>query len=160
MYVPDLPLFYSLQLILITLVDQIDGCRDLAASMNPSFSTLRLLRVVVSVHMDIQDPLSGICDEFAAISGHNVIEELDLEILVCRGHSCEIPDHWGGRLDDVLAIGFPRLGQVSLRVLIYHTASVNSDYIFMDKLKKLQFPWLSKNSIVKLNFSVKLKLLS
>ena len=156
MYVPDLPSFYLLELILITLVDRIDGCRDLAASINPSsFSTLRLLHFVVGVLEDIRDPLSGICEEFAAIVGHNVIKELNLAIRVHLGHLCENVDHWGSKLDDVLATGFPRLGRVFLHIMIY-TASIDSDSILVDKLKKLQFPWLSKNSIVGFNFSVKL----
>ena len=139
-------------------MDVIDRCRDLATLMNPSsFSTLTLLHFRVSLYADdFQDPLSGICDELAAIAGHNVIEELDLEILAYADyrHMYKTSDHWGGRLDDVLATGFPRLGRVSLHVLI-STIARSRHLILADKVKKLQFPWLSKNSIVKFNFSVK-----
>ena len=154
-YVSDLPSFYQLKLILITL-DRTNLCRDLAASINPSsFSTLRSLYfcLVVDVRGYIHDPLSGICDEFAAISGHNAIEELDLEIEVC--YDSQNPDHWGGRLDDVLATGFPKLGRVSLHVSI--NTSIYGDSTFVDRVKKLQSSWLSKNSIVKFTFSLDLQ---
>ena len=119
--------------------------------MNPSsFSTLRLLHFRVRVGDYIRDPLSGVCDELDAISGRsNVIEELELDILCNR---CKNPDRLGGRLDDVLATGFPRLGRVSLHVWI-RTDSDNGDSIVLDEF---QFPWLSNNSIVKFDLSVKL----
>ena len=150
----------STGIILITLVNFTDGCRNLAASMNLFFSTLRLLYLRLGVPSFYgQDPLSRIYDELAAIAGHNVIEELDIDIAVYRGceRVCTNPARWGGRLDGVLATGFPRLTRLSLHVLI-ETFLIDCHVdTFMNRLKKLQFPWLSKNPIVKFDFSVKLE---
>ena len=138
-----------------------DGCEltGLTASMNSSsFSTLKKFHFELILNDDIQDPLCGSGAEMAAFSGHNVIEEIHLDILVQTDCQCTTDDRWG-ILDTVLATGFPRLSQVSLNI----TISVFSldGTILQQKLNKLpeeQFPWLSKNSIVMFKFSTEVYL--
>ena len=109
---------YLSGLTLIALANLANGCRNLAVSMNPSsFSTLRRLHLIFLVEDDVQDPLCGICHEFTALSGHNVIEEIILEIVVQIDCQCKTDNEWR-KLDDVLATGFPRLSQVSLSIEI------------------------------------------
>ena len=136
-------------------MDLTDGCGGLAASMNLC-PLLRRFYFSFFVEDDIQDPLCGICDEFTALSEHNVIEEIILEIAVQADCQCKTDNEWR-KLDDVLSAGFPRLSQVSLSIEIY-VASCD-DTILQKKLDKLpeeQFPWLSKNSIVTFNFSTEI----
>lgn len=123
-----------------------------------SFSTLKRFYFELIINDDIQDPLCGFGAEITAFSGHNVIEEINLEILVQTDCQCTTDDRWG-MLDSVLATGFPMLSKVSLNITI---SVFSSDGTILqenlNKLPKEQFPWLSKNSIVMFEFSTEVHL--
>ena len=149
---------YLPQPTLITLlVDFIKWRIDIPALMNPSsFSTLKILRFALVVKDDIQDPLCGVCVDLTAFSGQNIIEKIVLVVLVGIDCQCRTDNEWR-KLDDVLATGFPRLSQVTLCIDI--CVSSSDGIALQDKLNKLpeeQFPWLSKSSTVKFDFSVKI----
>ena len=133
---------------------------DLAASMNPSsFSTLKILQITLVVYDEFQDPLCGICDDFAAFSERNIIEEIIVEVIVQTDCQCKTDDAWR-KLDEVLATGFPRLREVMLRIDI--CVSSTDGIALQEKLKKLpeeQFPLLSINSTVTFDFSVEIIIL-
>jgi hypothetical protein len=114
-----------------------DGFTGLAASMNiSSLSTLRRLRFAFGINDDIQDALCGLCEELGAFAGPNIIEEITLEVSVMTDCQCKTGDEWGG-LDSVLANGFPKLYQVSLRIFIGVFSSYSNGIALQEKLKKL-----------------------
>jgi len=120
-----------------------------------SLSTLRSLHVEFGIEDDIQGPLCGLCEELSAFAGSNVIEEISLEVFVQPDCQCKTGDEWG-RLDAVLTNGFPKLYQVSLRIIIYVFLLHSNGIALQEKLNRLpeeQFPRLSKNSIVMFDFS-------
>ena len=109
----------------------------------------------MGINDDIQDPLCGLCEELGAFAGLNVIEEISLEAFVKSLCWCKVGDEWG-RLDAVLANGFPNLYQVSLRIVIRAFSAYSYGIALQQRLNKLpeeQFPLLSKNSIVMFDFS-------
>jgi hypothetical protein len=142
------------------LVDDLTGgFMGLAASTNTSsLSTLRSLRLSLIIDDDTQNPLRGLCEELGAFVGPNVIEEISLNVHIDTGCQCKIGDECG-RLDAVLANGFPNLCQVSLHITIW--ALSNSDGIALqenlNKLPEENFPRLSKNSIVMFDFLTKVE---
>lgn len=142
--------------------DLTDGFAGLAALINiSSLSTLRRLRFEFDINDDIQDPLCGLCEELFALTGPNVIEEICLEAHVDTDHQCKTGDEWG-RLDAVLANGFPKLYQVSLHIIIPVFSSYLSGIALQEKLNKLpeeQFPRLSENTIVIFDFLTEVQLL-
>ena len=114
----------------------------------------------MDINDDIQDPLCGLCEELSAFAGSNVIEEISLEVFVQMDSPCKTGDEWG-RLDAVLANGFPKLYQVSLPIVIWVFSSRSSGIALQEKLNRLpeeQFPWLSKSSIVTFDFSTEVVL--
>ena len=141
------------------LVDFTDEHIDLAASMNSSsFSTLKVLEIGLVVNDELQDPLCAVCDDFTAFSGQNIIEKIILEFMVKANCQCTTVGEWR-KLDDVLATGFPKLSQVTLRIDI--CASSSDDTALQEKLNNLpeeQFPLLSKNPVVTFDFSVEISL--
>ncbi|TFK36393.1 hypothetical protein BDQ12DRAFT_590122, partial [Crucibulum laeve] len=87
--------------------DFADGYKGLAASINPSsFSTLKRLYLHFHLRNHTQDPLCGIDVELKALSGLTVIEEIDLDATVNTSNEL-------GKLDSVLATGFPFLKQLT-----------------------------------------------
>ena len=141
-------------------MDVTDERIDLAASMNPSsLSTLKVLQIGLVVNDEFQDPLCGICDDFAIFSGQNIIEKIILKVIVRANFQSTTDDEWR-KLDDVLATGFPKLSQVTLRIDVY--ASSSDQTALQERLNKLpdgQFPLLSKNPIVTFDFSVEVSVL-
>jgi hypothetical protein len=138
-----------------------DGFAGLVASMNiSSLPTLRRLHFEFDINDDIQDPLCGLCGELNAFAGLNVIEEISLEVFVKMDCQCKTGNEWG-RLDAALANGFPKLYQVSLRIVIWVFLSHSNGIALQEKLNKLpeeQFPRLSKNSTVMFDFSTEVDL--
>ena len=155
---------YLLRLTPITLVDLTDGYSDHGASINIStLPTLRRLHFVLLIEDDIENPLCRICDEFAAFSGYNVVEEIILEIMIesmIETDNQSSSDSQWGRLDDLLATGFPRLTRVSLRleICVFSPAGIVS-WERLNKLPEQQFPRLSKNPIVMFDFSLEVTLI-
>ncbi|EDR01690.1 uncharacterized protein LACBIDRAFT_295559 [Laccaria bicolor S238N-H82] len=94
-----------------------DGCKDLVAWMNKCcLSTLKRLHVVLGVKPKFKDPLCGLCEELTQFAGHNVIEEITLNIFTWTDQKCTTDRTKWGRLDTVLADGFPMLRRVSLHI--------------------------------------------
>ncbi|EDQ98842.1 uncharacterized protein LACBIDRAFT_335605 [Laccaria bicolor S238N-H82] len=94
-----------------------DGCKDLFAWMNKSsLSTLKRLHIVLGIKPKFKDPLCGLCDELTQFAGRNVIEEITLNVFTWTDQQCTTDRTKWGRLDTVLADGFPMLRRVSLHI--------------------------------------------
>jgi len=138
--------------------DSTVGFTGLGALINiSSLSTLRRLHFEFSIDNENQDPLCGLYEEFCALTGPNMIEEISLEAYVNVDVQCKVGDEWG-RLDAVLTNGFPKLCQVSLRIVLAASSSYANGIALEKKLNKLpeeQFPRLSENTTVMFDFSTR-----
>ncbi|EDR09253.1 uncharacterized protein LACBIDRAFT_296734 [Laccaria bicolor S238N-H82] len=139
-----------------------DGCEDLVAWMNKSsLSTLRRLHVVLGIKPSFKDPLCGLCEELAQFAGLNVIEEITLNVFTWTDKQCTTDRTKWGRLDTVLADGFPMLRRVSLHIDIKISTCRyvgEDDLAFREKLHKIPeyFPWLSQSTIIAFKFSTEI----
>jgi hypothetical protein len=98
-------------------------------------------------------------EELCALTGPNVIEEIGLEAHSNTDQQCNTGDEWG-RLDAVLANGFPKLYQVSLHISVF--SSYSNAIALQEKWNKLpeeQFPRLSESTRVMFNFLTEVQLL-
>ncbi|KAF8870587.1 hypothetical protein CPB84DRAFT_1717056 [Gymnopilus junonius] len=147
----------KLETFICTAVDLENGFTGLSTTMNvSSFSTLRILHFVFDIYDDTRDPLRGLCEEFGAFPATNVVEEITLGVTTDVHFGCKTGDEWG-RLDTVLADGFPMLRRVSLSIDIWTYSPLDGSGIILQNklnmLPKQQFPWLSGNAMVTFQFS-------
>ena len=153
---------WGLMLILLLVTYMEDGCKDLVAWINKSsLSTLKRLHVTLGIKPSFKDPLCGLCEELTQIAGLNVIEEITLNVFTWTDKQCTTDRTKWGRLDTVLANGFPMLRRVSLHIDIkidtFHFVSPG-DLAFQEKLHKIPeyFPWLSGSTIIAFKFSTEI----
>ena len=154
---------YMLMLFIPLLVTYLqDGCKDLVAWMNKSsLSTLKRLHIVLGIKPSFNDPLCGLCEELTQFAGLNVIEEINLNVFTWTDKQCTTDRTKWGRLDTVLANGFPMLRRVSLHIDIKISAcryASQGDLAFRKKLHKIPeyFPWLSRSTIIAFKFSAEI----
>ncbi|KAF9485451.1 hypothetical protein BDN70DRAFT_871100 [Pholiota conissans] len=131
-----------------------------AEMLRPSMQTITILSFEMMYNKDIADfdPLAGLAHELNAMKSVNIIESITIDVTVHpAGTSCARENEWK-RLDEALGqSGWPRLREVSLKIVLLSCLSFRLNDGLLEALKELprtQFCRLSDSKTVDLKVEV------